>query len=40
MKQWISFVFAGVLGGVITLMGTQFLNSSQPNQNLNTTPVS
>jgi Do/DeqQ family serine protease len=40
MKQWISFVFAGALGGVITLMGTQFLNPSQPNQNLNTTPVS
>ncbi|WP_353483654.1 trypsin-like peptidase domain-containing protein [Haliscomenobacter sp.] len=29
MKQWIALVFSGVLGGIITLTGSQFLNTEK-----------
>lgn len=29
MKQWIALVFSGILGGIITLAGSQFLNTEK-----------
>jgi len=29
MKQWIALVFSGILGGIITLTGSQFLNTEK-----------
>jgi serine protease Do len=40
MKQWIALVFSGVLGGVITLTGSHFLNSENDAETLKTEAVS
>lgn len=39
MKQWIALVFSGVLGGVITLTGSHFLNSENDAETLKTEAV-
>ncbi|WP_373553101.1 S1C family serine protease [Haliscomenobacter sp.] len=40
MKQWIALVFSGVLGGVITLTGSHFLNRENDAETLTTEAVS
>ena len=40
MKQWIALVFSGVLGGVITLTGSHFLNRENDAETFNTEAVS
>ena len=40
MKQWIALVFSGVLGGVITLTGSHFLNRENDAETLKTEAVS
>ncbi|MDX2067341.1 MAG: trypsin-like peptidase domain-containing protein [Haliscomenobacter sp.] len=40
MKQWIALVFSGVLGGVITLTGSHFLNAEKNAETLKTEAVS
>ena len=39
MKQWIALVFSGVLGGVITLTGSHFLNRENDAETLKTEAV-
>lgn len=40
MKQWIALVFSGVLGGVITLTGSHFLNRENDAETIKTEAVS
>ena len=40
MKQWIALVFSGVLGGVITLTGSHFLNRENNAETIKTEAVS
>lgn len=40
MKQWIALVFSGVLGGVITLTGSHFLNRENDAETFKTEAVS